>query len=67
MATIHALPSLPGMSRSKMDPDPDSEFSLAMNVNGTYASLNAVYFKDLGVRLEAKDPDSYPGTPGVSC
>ncbi|KAL1866744.1 hypothetical protein Daus18300_006688 [Diaporthe australafricana] len=46
-----------------MDPDPDSEFSLAMKVNGTYASLNAVYFEDLGVKLEAKDAELWPGTP----
>lgn len=42
-----------------------SEFSLAMKVNGSYASLNAIYLPEKGILLQAQNMSDYPGTPST--
>ncbi|KAK2601407.1 hypothetical protein N8I77_010861 [Diaporthe amygdali] len=63
LCTVHAFRSLSRRSMSDDTPPASSEFSLAMKVNGTYASLNAIYLEKKGILLQAQNMSDYPGTP----
>lgn len=47
-------------------PPKDQEFSLAMQVDGTYVSLTATYNGTSDIVLKAGRMSVYPGTPGMS-
>ncbi|KAJ0123938.1 hypothetical protein J7T55_012410 [Diaporthe amygdali] len=63
LGTVHAFHFLPRRSMSDDNATDSSEFSLAMKLNGTYASLNAIYLSEKGILLQAQNMSDYSGTP----
>lgn len=60
-----ALPAPQSGSAVGAKPNASTEFALAMTVDGSLVSLNAVTNGTVGnLVLEAERPSAYPGTPG---